>query len=345
MSEKRERTFHSDLPPSKMAKVTKKIATHSGQFHCDEAFACWMLQNTTEFAGAEIVRTRTPEVIDACDIVVDVGGVYDHERKRYDHHQRTFNETLDEDHATKLSSAGLIYKHYGAEVIRNVLSTEDEGTVSLLYDKMYKKFVEAIDAVDNGIAQYEGEPKYEVSTTLPSRVKLLNPSWNEETSEEQTLERFRQASQLTGSEFLALLNMYAASWIPARNIVEQSIKDRKEVDESGRIVLLSQRCPWGDHLATLEKELGLEGDQSILYVVFGDGNDWRVQAVPVSPGSFESRLALEESWRGVRDDELSAKTGIEGCVFVHASGFIGGTRAKETALQLARLSIAVQSGK
>lgn len=37
---------------------------------------------------AEIVRTRDPEKLASCDVVVDVGGEYDPQRHRYDHHQR-----------------------------------------------------------------------------------------------------------------------------------------------------------------------------------------------------------------------------------------------------------------
>lgn len=64
-----------------------------------------------------------------------------------------------------------------------------------------------------------------------------------------------------------------------------------------------------------------------IYVIYPDetGKNWRVQAVPVSPESFDSRKALPEAWRGVRDDELSKLSDIDGCIFVHASGFIGGT--------------------
>ncbi len=29
-------------------------------------------------------------------------------------------------------------------------------------------------------------------------------------------------------------------------------------------------------------------------------------------------------WRGVRDEALDKLTGIDGCIFVHAAGFIGG---------------------
>ena len=38
--------------------------------------------------NAEIVRTRDPEQLAKCDIVVDVGGEFDPKRHRYDHHQR-----------------------------------------------------------------------------------------------------------------------------------------------------------------------------------------------------------------------------------------------------------------
>ena len=56
------------------------------------------------------MRSRDPKVLDDCDIVVDVGGVYDDTKKRFDHHQRGFEETLGFGFKTKLSSAGLVFK-------------------------------------------------------------------------------------------------------------------------------------------------------------------------------------------------------------------------------------------
>jgi uncharacterized UPF0160 family protein len=78
-------------------------------------------------------------------------------------------------------------------------------------------------------------------------------------------------------------------------------------------------------LETDEKNTVMEANKAI-YVVYPDetAGNWRVQAVPVSPESFESRKALPEAWRGLRDEELSRVSGIEGGIFVHASGFIGG---------------------
>lgn len=69
------------------------------------------------------------------------------------------------------------------------------------------------------------------------------------------------------------------------------------------------------------------------------GAKWRIQAVPVSKDSFESRKPLPEAWRGLRDEELSAKSGVEGCVFVHASGFIGGNGSEEGAREMARRAV------
>jgi uncharacterized UPF0160 family protein len=75
----------------------------------------------------------------------------------------------------------------------------------------------------------------------------------------------------------------------------------------------------------------------VLYVLYEDAaGSWRIQAVPRDPNSFESRKKLPESWCGLRDEILSAKTNIPGCIFVHASGFIGGHSNRDGALQLAR---------
>jgi uncharacterized UPF0160 family protein len=61
----------------------------------------------------DVKRSRDPAILDTCDIVVDVGAIYDEGKRRFDHHQRGFTEVFGHGFSTKLSSAGLIYK-YGA---------------------------------------------------------------------------------------------------------------------------------------------------------------------------------------------------------------------------------------
>lgn len=50
------------------------------------------------------------QVLDTMDAVLDVGGTYDPETDRYDHHQRGFDHNFGHGFVTKLSSAGLVYK-------------------------------------------------------------------------------------------------------------------------------------------------------------------------------------------------------------------------------------------
>ena len=164
-----------------------KIGTHSGKFHCDEVLACYMLKQLPKYKESPIVRSRDPAVLDECEIVVDVGAVYDPSRNRFDHHQKTFNETFSSIDPTKpwtikLSSAGLVYVHFGREVLGAILrkfSDFEEKLVEILYDKIYENFVREIDAIDNGIEIAE-KKAYDITTNLSSRVSYFNPDWNQE---------------------------------------------------------------------------------------------------------------------------------------------------------------------
>lgn len=89
-------------------------------------------------------------------------------------------------------------------------------------------------------------------------------------------------------------------WLPAREIVERMVAGAKAVHPSGHIAVLERPCPWKDHLYDIEQEQGIRGQ--ILYVLFLDDreNKWRIQAVGVANGSFDSRKALPAPWRGLR---------------------------------------------
>ncbi|CAO2817066.1 unnamed protein product [Amaranthus hypochondriacus] len=321
----------------------KRVGTHNGSFHCDEALGCFMIRLTNKFYGAEIVRTRDPQVLETLDAVLDVGGVYDPSRDRFDHHQKGFGEVFGHGFTTKLSSAGLVYKHFGMEIIAKELKL-DEGhqDVFRLFIAVYRNFMEAIDAIDNGINQFDTDlpPRYVNNTHLSSRVGKLNLDWTDpDQSAEKENEAFERAMNLAGGEFLDNLRHLAKSWLPARSIVVECLQARKDVDPSGEIMVLNRFCPWKLHLFELEQELNI--DPPIKYVLYQDdrSKQWRVQAVAVSPDRFESRKPLPEPWRGLRDDELSKGCNIPECVFVHMSGFIGGNATYEGALAMAKAAL------
>lgn len=122
--------------------MVKTICTHSGTFHADEALAVFMLKQLAEYRDANIVRTRDMNIINEADIVVDVGAVYDPKTHRYDHHQREFQETFSKDYSIKLSSAGLVYKHFGKRVLAQLLNwPEEKDELLLIYRKVYDNLI------------------------------------------------------------------------------------------------------------------------------------------------------------------------------------------------------------
>ena len=69
---------------------------------------------------------------------------------------------------TKLSSAGLVYLHFGERAITEILGLESPtNDVAKIYTKVYENFIEEIDAVDNGIDQYDGTPRQTHKILLP----------------------------------------------------------------------------------------------------------------------------------------------------------------------------------
>lgn len=279
------------------------------------------------------------------DVVVDVGGIYDPDKGRFDHHQPTFHDTFSSEHKTLLSSAGLVYKHFGKDIITKELVHPTEGTVNLLHRKIYDSFVEPFDAHDNGISAYPSDiqPRFHRSWDIFSQVNVLNPDWNEHGVDIQA--RFLQAVQLLRHNFEAILRRYIKSWLPARTILEKSllaVSTGEEEMVDGRIIVLDEFCPWTDHLFDLEAEKAIKS--RFLYAIYQDStkSSWRIHAVPKSPDSFECRLALPEGWRGLRDADLDKVTGLNDCVFVHRGGFIGAHATKKGAIEMAKLSMKLQ---
>ncbi|KAI9139878.1 metal-dependent protein hydrolase [Paraphysoderma sedebokerense] len=324
-----------------------KIGTHNGTFHADEVLAIYMLKQLPEYKESEIVRTRDASILSQCDIVVDVGGEYIPSKHRYDHHQRGFTETFSPNHDIKLSSAGLIYKHFGHRLVSTLLSwSESEERTEIVYRRVYDNLILTFDGIDNGVSRFPDnvEPKYKDITNLSSMVSKLNPFWNEENVD--IMSRFQDAMTLVGTFLSRYISYVGLSWLPARTIVQSTLANRFAAHPSGKIVFFETFAPWKDHLFEAEKEMKIrdtkEGEP--LYVVFPDttSGGWRIQAIPTAPDSFNNRKPLPTPWRGLRDDELSSVSGVPGGVFVHISGFIGGNKTKEGIMQMAVKAVEFQ---
>jgi uncharacterized UPF0160 family protein len=265
---------------------TTTIGTHSGTFQADEAMGVWMLRQLPGFQRSRVVRSRDPTVLAGLDVVIDVGGSYDHESRRYDHHQRGYDERFDPNRCTKLSASGLVYRHYGRELLTTLYPNLSEAQVEWTYVSMYDTMLEALDAIDTGV-----EPcplpgvqlLYRDNTGLSSRVARLNPRWNEREDHDNINsgnnnrglkppsedDRFDEAVRMCGDEFMNVLTALVESDLPAQGLVVQAVEGRREVDGSGEILALpSGGMPWRAHLYDAERALGVE--PPIKFVLYRD---------------------------------------------------------------------------
>lgn len=329
--------------------MLKAIGTHSGSFQADEALGVFLLRQLKRWSSVPLVRSRDPAQLATLEIVIDVGGEYDHEKLRYDHHQRGFAETFGGSggSAIKLSSCGLVYKHYGREVLAALHPqlSANSGQLEWVYEKVYADFIQGLDAIDNGIEVCDGPKRYRDGSGLSARVGRLNSRWNEtdpagDSAAAAEDARFEKASTMCGADFTSFVESVVASELPARELVKAALQKRNEVDSTGRLLcFVSGGMPWKTHLYELERKHGIEG--GVAFVMYTDQSGmWRVQAVTAEGTDFTNRVDLPEAWRGVREAALVAASGIVGARFCHAGGFICGNDTYEGALAMARAALA-----
>lgn len=173
-------------------------------------------------------RTRDPRILQTCKVLVDVGCVYDPENLRFDHHQPGFDKTSKHfglDYNIPLSSAGLVYMHFGKEIIK-ILAPEvlPEDVLNIIWKKIYQCIILEIDAIDNGIEC--SEEMYKIRTHLSARISRLNPNWaNSKECDSNT--QFYKAMELAGKEFLEQVEYFTRQWWPARKFVEEAFQQQK----------------------------------------------------------------------------------------------------------------------
>jgi uncharacterized UPF0160 family protein len=275
--------------------MSLSVATHSGPFHADDVLA-WAMVRCFVDESATLVRTREPELIERSDMVMDVGGIYDPSSLRFDHHQHSYQGPL--------SSAGMVL-----EWLRDT-----QRISHLLFAELRLQLVRYVDDVDNGrVAPIEGIPCF------PSMVDRYNMGC-------VSLEDFDGAFQRVSDAALGLLQGIAAGVAQEKRneeIVRAAMSDA--VARRSNIMVLETYVSWKKpYFAHGGAEHGTE---FVLHPGF-DGS-WRVVAIPPELGSFAQKCSLPESWAGLRDEELSTISGVDGAVFCHKNRFIAVWKTRE----------------
>jgi uncharacterized UPF0160 family protein len=242
-----------------------------------------------------------------------------------------------------------VYAHFAAPILTAITAHQPVPFAAMpphrqsaLIRAFYDRFILHIDAIDNGVSPCGTAPVlYDVPTSLSARIARLNLPWNVNctftTAEQRAAaenERFRAAMQLATRECIEVLaDLLDVHWAAEELVVACVLRPRPEEDAA--VVVLDQYLAgWKDVLLDMPEAAG------VLYVVYPDvAGGWRVQAVPDAKTGFGMRKPLPRAWRGKRDAELDAVCGLNGSVFVHAGGFIGGHRTQEGALAMARMAV------
>ncbi|KAL7721291.1 Metal-dependent protein hydrolase [Entamoeba marina] len=319
------------------------VGTHATNFHCDDVTSAVLLKFTNYFKNHKIIRSLNMDELAKCELVFDVGGVYDPSTNRYDHHQRTFNETFSALHTVKLSSCGLLFKHFGHEIVTNMIIMHDpyknvpQDSISWLTLKLYNTFILPIDANDNGIDALPGKPLFVDGTGLSSRVANLNSKGYGA----MKLDSFVKAQELVKEELLNCFRWIYFKVLPSVQPVKQVFSDRFKYDQEGRIMVMNCRGSWKECLSELEDEEKLRGiDKPVLYVIdFNNSRDqWGCIATPLFKGSFEMKKPFPPAWRGLRDDELTRVCGVPDSVFVHSSGFLACNKTFDGIFKMTQLA-------
>ncbi|CAM5999528.1 unnamed protein product [Sphagnum balticum] len=100
------------------ARRLRQIGTHDGRFHADEVLACYMLTQLKKYKDATIIS----EMSHSISSLQPPDGTSDANQP---HRLRVSTTHPKGIPLTQLSSAGLIYAHFGKEVIKALLTKND----------------------------------------------------------------------------------------------------------------------------------------------------------------------------------------------------------------------------
>ncbi len=284
------------------------IGTHHGRFHADEVFAVAILKQI--YPSAEIIRSRNPEILQTCDIVVDVGG------GQYDHHttQKVYRENR-----IPYASAGLIWRDFGEQIIQRWSVNHSAHSI---VESVDEKLIQGIDADDNG---YHLEKDYRIKG-ISEVIGGFNPQWNVGNDENEAF----TAAVSFASKILANQIQSIISQLAAIQIVQEAYERRAQKE----ILILEIFCPWTETLLSLDKK------EEVLFVVFPDkSGGYRLRAVPKSADTFAVRTPLPERWAGKEMAELGTITGIPDAVFCHPARFIAGASSEESIMKMAEMAL------
>ncbi len=284
--------------------IPRSFGTHDGTFHADEVTACalMLLFNLIDFD--KIVRTRDLKLLNTCEYVCDVGGVYDPARKMFDHHQVEYQGML--------SGAGMILQYL-----------KDQNIIDqLVYDYFNHSLILGVDAHDNG-----RDPQQVGFCSFSNVISNFTPIDYESDAEFQN-KAFYEAVKFALGHLERLMKRYDYMQ-SCRQLVAEAMKRDRDC------LMFDRPLPW------LEIFFQMDGEHHpAQFVIMPSGTHWKLRGIPPTYQSrMKVRVPLPKEWAGLLDEDLKSVSGIPGAIFCHKGRFISVWEKREDAILALKYTI------
>jgi uncharacterized UPF0160 family protein len=294
-------------------KIT--VVAHSGDFHADDVFACAALWLWAEKIGnrLEIIRTREPDIIKKADIVVDVGGICDPEKNKFDHHQN--GGAGKRANGVPYASFGLIWKKYGEIVCGN----KD------IADRIDKNLVMPIDARDNGVNISKANELNIVDYRTSDMICNFNITWQEDKKMKQ--KQFEKVLNFS-KEILKREIAWARALLAGEKETNRAIKEQNEPE----ILILEKETEWHEAVSR---------NKRIKFVVYPRiDKSWSIQVGRDDLEDYDSdRIKFPKDWWGLRNEDLVKISGIGDASYCADKGWFAVAKTKEGAIEMAKMAL------
>lgn len=288
------------------------IITHDSGFHTDDIFAVATLLLVLGDHNIKITRTRDMEVIGRGDYVVDVGGIYDSDKNRFDHHQN--GGAGARENTIPYASFGLVWKKFGEGLC---------GSAEIS-NKLDQVLVQWVDAMDNGIETIDSKIDGVYPYTIGSFFQTFNPSWQQGV---EKMDDFFMNAVGVAKDLLLREISRRRNFLETDKIMENIYRNT----EDKRLIILDKNYPCCESLSRFPEPL---------FAVYPrDDGSWSLKAVRDNGKTFCNRKNLPKEWGGKAGEELEKETGVSGAVFCHIGLFLAVNKTKEGALKMAEIAL------
>lgn len=291
------------------------IGTHGARFHADEIVAIAMIEIVFENYEFHIVRTRDPNMLEQCDIVLDVGNT--NSGRWFDHHDRDFKEThyLSD---TKMATTGLVWDDIQNLLVKKFLPHASDEILNIAKDYILNEIIIPVDGIDNGVKA----PHLSLSKII-SAYNAVDTLW-------QPMQ-FEEAIKMTKKIMITLFKEIAYRASCYTNILEAMRKAPLDEQNEGIFVMRDLYGPWisvavGNWLETIHYKV-------CVYKTEDNPLLWKIQSFPLDKFNLAkgSRCPAPEDLRGRGNIDLNAIIpNTKGkLAFVHAKGILAGVFGEE----------------